>query len=838
MQTLWQDLRYGARMLWKKPGFTLIAVITLALGIGATTAIFGLFDKLLLRKLPVTRPDELVLITSESGGEKKFIGNVFSWRDYEDFEQTSGMAGVAASTFLGGDLKFGANAAGVEPMRVNGMYVSGNYFNVLGVAVTQGRLIGADDCRDEGGHPVAVLSYAFWQRQFGGDPQVVGHKVTLNKIDYTVIGVAARDFVATWIERPAELWVPLTQMRQLGSTPYREEKVSCLQLIGRMAAGVGVPQAQTQLEAVARAAREQRLTAAERANPFNQKKMLLDSIARGVSMTRDQQGTILKLMLGMTALLLLVACANVATLLLARAQVRRREMAIRLAIGAGRWRLLRQLLTESAWLAALGAALGLWLAPFLNDFVLRFWVMGEDRPPMFENAVDRRVLLFTVAVTGLATLLCGLAPAWQSSRTELVYALKDAAGSASSVRRGWGGWNLRHALIVLQLSLAVIVLTGAGLFVRSLQHLLNVDSGMQLANVYAVSLELPQKTVDSKDKTAARKLEAEYHNRMMQVAERTRALPGVSAVSVSAITPFEPSWLQYELLVEGRETETAHSSFDTHKVAPDFHALLQILLVQGRSFTAADTGNAPPVVTVNETFARRFFPHESAVGKRVKLDKDTPWITIVGVTRDTRFHQVKLDTQPAIDFPLAQETNSNYCSLLIKADAAAWPLLTAELRKAVRQLEPEATLSTPRALSWQFDEHLSAERMAASLASLFGVLALTLAALGLYGLMTYAVSQRTHELGIRLALGARGRDIRWLVLRDGLRLVFAGLLFGLAAAAALTRLLTSELYGLRPLDPLTFAGTALLLSVIALLACWIPARRATKVDPMIVLRCE
>jgi len=833
MQTLWQDLRYGARMLMKNPGLTLVAVITLSLGIGANTAIFSVADKLLLRSLPVKDPQRLALVSGETVNPK-FQNNIFSYPDYTDYrDQNEVFSGLFAFTQTSVKLGLGeqSDKLGLE-------LVSGNYFDVLGVNAAQGRVIRDEDNRAEDAHPVAVISHSCWQRRFGGQPNVVGQTLLLGGASYTIIGVAPAGFAGMRLEAPAEAWVPLMMRRQLlsATTSIFERKPAWLRLMGRLKPGVTLQQAQVSFDLTARRIWEANTTPSDRKLPFNEKRILLEPGGQGISSLRRTLGETLKLLLAVVALLLVLACANVTNLLLARAAGRRKEIAVRLALGARPWQIIRQLLTESLLLAGLGAGAGLLLAPWLYELLFAFQPGFEIERSMLEGSLDARVLGFTALAAILSGVLFGLVPAWQSARTNLLPALKDAAASSAPHERRW---NVRNALVVAQVALALVMLVGAGLLVRSLQRLFAIDPGFRAENLLIVPLELPRAAYASaKDEAGKRAVDERNNQYFVQLTERVKALPGVESATTAWITPLGNLLAKVSVVIEGWQTKPGENlAIDDTKVGPGYHELLGIPLVEGRGFTEHDNASAPGVVIVNETLARTYFPNQSPLGKRLSLGPRQPWLEIIGVTRDLRLHSLTEAPLPHLDLPALQHPYGSFARLVVRTKLDPLTVLPS-VRKEALALEAQVAIETPTTLYDELKNSIAVSRMASTLTSLFGLTALLLAGIGLYGVMSYAVSRRTREIGIRMALGAGRGDVLRLMLKQGLLLTSLGLGLGLLAAMWLTRLIQTLLYGVGTTDPLTFIAVALLLAGVALLACYVPARRATKVDPMVALRYE
>ncbi|MFN0107442.1 MAG: ABC transporter permease [Blastocatellia bacterium] len=826
---MFQDLRFGVRMLLKHKGFTLIAVITLALGIGANTAIFSVVDKVLLRSLPVNEPQELTLVSGETVNPK-FMNNIFSYPDYVDYrDQNEVFSGLTAFAWISARLGEGESSD-----KLNLEVVSGNFFEVLGVTAVQGRVITEEDNRNEDAHPVTVISHSCWQRRFAGKPNVVGQSLLLNGASYTIIGIAPAGFAGMRLESQVEAWVPLMMRRQLMGATIAARKSAWLRLLGRLKPGIPLSQAQVSFDLTARRIWEANTSETDRTLPFNEKRMLLEPGGQGISSLRRSLPETLKLLSGVVVLLLALACANVANLSLARATGRRKEIAIRLALGAHRWQIVRQLLLESILLAGLGAVVGLLFAPWLYQLLFAYMPYFDLQGSSLQNSLDVRVLGFTACTALLSGILFGLVPAWQSARANVVPALKDGEGSAGQRERRW---NVRSGLVVAQVALALVMLIGAGLLVRSLQRLFAIDPGFRAENLLIVGCDLPRAMAAASNYEASKRAATERVNQYFdQLTEQVQALPGVEAVTLAKLTPFDGNIGKTTVVIEGWQPKPGENlALEYSQVGAGYHELMEIPLVAGRDFTERDNANTPGIVTVNETLARTYFPNQNPLGKRLSLGTNKPWLEIVGVTRDHRLHSLTETPVPHLDLPALQQSYGSFARLLIRTKLDSMTLWPA-VRKEALTLNAQVTVSPPVTLEDEIKGSLAAARMASTLTSLFGVTALLLAAIGLYGVMSYAVSRRTRELGIRMALGAPQRAVLRLVLRQGLWLAGIGIALGLVAALFLTRLLQALLYGVGMTDPLTFAGVALLLAVVALLACWIPARRATRVDPMTALR--
>ncbi len=810
MHALWQDLRYGARMLWKRPGFTVVVSLTLALGIGANTAIFGVVDRLLVRLLPVNEPARLVnLIGRDEEGRSDTSFSYPIYKDYRD--QNDVFDGLLAYSETAMNLNEGG-----QPERIMGVLVSGNYFDALGVTPALGRAFLPEEDRTPGAHPVAVVSYGLWRRRFGADPKLVGRVITLNTQSFTVIGVAPAEFHGVSRGLSPDVYVPIQMIMQAWPARRPDDlnnrNFSWLTLMGRLKPGVTREQAQAAMSALS--------SRIMQVHPNTWPSIALEDGSQGQTGDISDLRTPLKLLMATVALVLLIACVNVANLSLARAQTRGREMAVRLAVGASRYRLIRQLLTESLLLSLMGGLLGLFLAVWLTDVLAAYSPPTGGSMPLLDARLDLRVLAFAVTLSLATGLLFGLAPAWRASKPNLTVALKEESGAAGAGRiRG------RGALISAQIALSLVVLVCAGLCVRSLLALQRIDAGFETAKVLVMGLDL---SLNGYKEEQGRQF---YAN----LLERVSALPGVEAASLARIVPLTGSGMRISLGIEGyTPTDDKPIEFDVNIVGPRYCATMKLPLVAGREFTANDNAAAPPVVIINDAAARTYWPNQNPLGKRLIIDAQPA--EIIGVTGASRYRSLTGAFRPVMLLPAAQ---NYFPDLSLHLRSAGDPAsLIESARRELRALDPQLPATNIRTLEEQRRNSLYSERVTALLLSAFGALALLLAAVGIYGVMAYAVAQRTREFGIRMALGARAGDVLRLMLRQGARLIGAGVALGLAGAFAATRLIRSFLYQVSSTDPMTFVFAALSLTAVALLACYIPARRATKVDPMVALRTE
>ncbi len=848
MQTLWQDLRFGARMLLKQSGFTLIAVLTLALGIGANTAIFSVVDAVLLKSLPVKDPEQLVLLSHTNSGKQS---DSFSYSNYEQIrnhDQT--LAGVLAYY----PLRLTVNVDGQPEPALNGQLVTGSYYQVLGAGALLGRMLAPEDDLKPGAHPVCVISHNYWQRRFGADPSVIGKTIHLGGHPFTVIGVSREEFFGLEVGSVMDISAPLAMQQQVmpGSQSFAEEDWERFRLVGRLRPGVTMAQAQASLgllyqqyvaDLVARYAGHEK--GVNEANWYQtDARLLVSSGSQGVSDLRRQFSQPLFVLTCVVALVLLIACANVAGLLLARGVARRKEMAVRLALGAGRLRLARQLFTESLLLACLGSLLGLLLAWWGTQLLLP--LLSQREIPLSLNLnPDLRLLGFTAGMTVLTSVLFGLTPAFVATRVEVQSALKqDAPG-----RSGRGALSFGRVFVIAQVALSLLLLVGAGLLVRSLQKLRQVETGYARENVLALKLEPVGSDLKTRPDVFPR-LTVFYD----ELLRRVKAMPGVQRASLVGYSPISRSeWLVEgenpeqrsrtlrQLFVEGQPLQPeAETPVNFMQVYPNSFATLGIPLMTGRDFGPQDKKGAQDVVVINESLARLLFGRANPIGRRFGQVYPTRWCCweIIGVVKDAKYISLREESRPMFYVPFTQlDTGMGQMTLVARTTGETAPLAAAMQREA-RALDPGMPRFEVETLAAQLEVSLTQERLIARLSSLFGLLALVLVCIGLYGVMAYDVARRTQEIGLRMALGAQPRDVLRLILGQGLLVAGIGIALGLSAALALTRLMKALLFNVSPTDPLIFAVIVLLLLLVALLACWLPARRATKVDPMIALRSE
>src|SRR5262245_26379080 len=834
IETLWRDLRYGLQMLRRDPGFTGAAVFSLALGIGANTAIFSLMDAVLLKMLPVKNPEQLFFL--ERGGVQRNDreGNGLS---YAFFEQLRAQRAVlAAVCAFDGSTRISVAVDGQVEV-AHSQVVSGSFFAALGVNAVFGRVFTHDDNKILGGHPVLVISYNYWQRRFARDPAIVGKSVAVNGHPFPIIGVTPPDFFGVTVGESPDVWAPAMMWAQLNPGDTNEWYLNNAQprALARLKPEVSDPQARaalTNLLQQSLMARGGSQMSPKRQQALRQQSVTLKPASQGLSRLRERFSKPLRNLMAVVGLILLIACANVANLLLARAAARKKEIAVRLALGASRLRLVRQLLTESMLLTFIGGALGLHLALWGGDFLLALVGSGRN-PVILKLTLDARVLVFTAAVSLLAGVLFGLAPAWRATRVDLTPALKDAArGSGAGSRMGLG-----KTLVVVQVALSLLLLIGAGLFVRSLGKLKNLDAGLNRENVLLVSTD-PQ-MAGYKGRQIA-----DLYQRML---ERIKVIPGVRSASLSPQALLSTGGTNTSVFVQGRaERPEDHNSSLGYRnmpflceVGPEYFETVGMTILRGRGLTAQDDENAPRVAVINETFARYYFGDENPIGRRFGLGSETSGqIEIVGVVKDAKYESLREPALRTYYVPYFQYSDRwGATTFQIRATADPTSVIAA-VRQTAREVDANLPLFNIKTLATQVDESLVQERLIGAVSSFFGLLALLLAAVGLYGIMAYAVSQRTHEIGVRMALGAHRGDVLRMVLRQGMKLVLIGAGLGLAASFAVTRVIASQLFDVTPTDPVTFIGAPLLLMLAALAACYAPARRATLVDPLIALKCE
>ena len=837
--TVWSDVRYGLRQLRRAPGFAVVALITLGLGIGANTAIFSLIDAALLKMLPVRDPQQLVQLKTVNPGSP--VDDQFSYPQYKAIRgRTQVFAGALAFRRMR-NIDFEVDGRGGL---ANGQFVSGNYFSVLGVKAIEGRTLRADDEGVDGQNPVAVLGYDYWQSRFALDPGVIGKRILLNNAAFTIVGVTGPEFYGIQPGERIDVSVPLTTDSLVNPAfagsgmPYDVLKApfrNWLYVMARLNPGVTAQAAGANLEPVF--AQSMRETADSLAglpvdSPAVRQAILstrlrIDPGSQGLAGLRNQFSKPLYVVMAIVGLLLLSTCANVANLLLARSQTRQREIAVRLAMGAGRRRLMRQLITESVLLGLGGGLLGTGMAVLGSRWLLELMAHGRN-PVSLAVQPDVKVLGFTLAISMMTAILFGTLPAWRATRLDPAKGL--AQGSRGTASAG-NGSKLGSALVVVQVAVSLVLLIGAGLLARSLENLRSFYPGFNKENVLMFALN--QTMVGYKDEQAAPLYE--------RLLERLSAVPGVISASLSVHEPLSSNWSSTIVNVQGKARQAGEdlTSVGIEPVGPKFFATLQGPLVSGREFSSADRAGSPKVAVVNESFAHHYFGDENVIGRYVSIPGyrgDADWLEIVGEARDMKVHNLQEPATPMLYLPILQAPETG-ATFEVRTALNPENVQTAVL-DAVKEVDRRLPVFQVKTLKNQLDDSLVEERLVASLSGMFGALALLLACVGLYGLMAYTVSQRTSEIGIRMALGAARGSIMGMVLRETLLLVACGLAFGVPAAALASRLIASQLFGLKPGDPTTVLAACLLMAAVTTIASYLPARRAASVNPMQALRSE
>jgi predicted permease len=852
-----QDISYALRMVRQSPGFTAVAVLSLALGIGANTAIFTLIDAVLLKWLPVSAPQELVVL----GRNPARPETSFSYPDYEFIrDHNRSYSGVIAYSGAGATAFSAGYGPGVRTQIAGVTKVSGNYFDVLGVRPALGRVLNVEDNRKEGAAPYAVLSYGFWRRAFGGDPHAIGKDIRLNGSPFTVVGVAREGFSGTELGASPDIFVPIMMIRQINRNTWpkwNSRHMWWLVSIARFKPGVNMQQATAELDIlydrIEKADPEHRPSPAWNKEAAMQQRAVILPGSTGYSWLRNRISKPLMFLMAIVAGVLLIACANVANLLLSRAAARQREIAIRLALGAGRARLVSQMLTESVVLALLGGIAGLAFAYAGIRFLLN--LIPQHTFALSVNlSPDWRILSFSIGVCLFTGILFGLAPALQATRLDLTPSLKGTAGVVEASTSGLGlrRIDLRRALMALQVAVSLLLLIGTGLFVQSLMNLRDLAPGLRTTRLLMVN-------VDPGNSGYKGQRLRDFYDRLQQQVQN---LPGVQVASLAAITPLGGSRWNGDVSIEGYKWKPSEKPFiDMNSVSPRYFETVGIPILLGRDFTDRDSPAVTPdepevppeskaakpaepkgpprVVIINQSMARRFWPRESAIGKRLTLSdtfKLEEAYEVVGVVGDTRYFGLREAAESMI-YTSVWRQGADGKVLCVRTARDASQTIEA-IRRKVRDQDSGVPIIEARTMQEQMDDDLLQERLVAILSGFFGVLALLLASVGLYGVIAYTVARRTREIGIRMALGASRSHVVGIMLRDALIMVLTGSLVGLSAAFALTRLASAFLYGMTPRDPATFVLAILLLFAVTVLAGYIPARRASNVDPMVALRDE
>lgn len=815
MGTSLQDIRYAFRMLKKKPGFTLAAVLCLALGAGANLTVFGLVNAVLFRAMPgITQPDQLVAIGRTENGDGFDSSSYPNYRDYRDRSLTfSGMVCYRSMPL--------SLSAAEFTERVQGTMASGDYFSVLGVEMSAGRALEPEDDNTPGAHPVAVISHGLWQSRFGSDPATVGKTIKLNAHQFTIVGVAAAGFKGTEIGAVVDVWVPLMMQPQMMPRPediLSQRDASWLRIIGRLKPGATSTQSQQDLEMLA--------SQLQQAYPAEHGKTQGIRVSSGIGLDpddREEAALFLGVVMLVAGLVLVIACANIASLLLVRVATRRKEIAIRLAMGATRGRIIRLFLAESMMLALAGTAAGWLVSLWTRDGFLSLFDQALS-PTGLDLGPDLTVVGFTAGLSVVAGLLFGLPPALQASKPDLVPELKDAAALGGSRQA-----RLQRGFLVAQIAVSTLLLISAGLLVRTLERVSAIDPGFEVKNLLAVSLDLKAHGYD----------EEKGRRFYQQLTERVAAMPGVTSASLAVMLPLGWGSFDRAVFIDGQPAQQSGRplTVDNNIVTSGYLETMRIPLLAGRDFDSRDGARAAGTVIINETMARRFWPNESPIGKRFEIGgvRRAP-VEIIGIARDTKHRTLQEEPRSVMYLPFLQHYEPQ---MVLHARTSAEPsTVLGALQDEVHKLDPSLPIFEVKTLAQRLSESIWPQRTMGTLVSILGVLALLLAAMGLYGTVSYSVAQRTREIGVRIALGAQTKAVTRLVLRNGMGPALLGVILGLVSAVAGTRIIASFLYGVNAQDPVTFLVIAFLLTGVALIACYIPARKAAKVDPMVALRYE
>ena len=829
------DVRYALRSFRKSPVFVAVAVLSLALGIGANTAIFTLIDQVLLRLLPVKDPQQLVLLWGRGQHYGSNNGpNKLSYPMYEDFRDKNQ---VFSGMFCRNDMQFSLNFEG-KTEHISGELVSGTYFPVLGVGAAVGRVFNPSDDQNPGGEPYAVLSYRYWISRFAGDPRVIGKKLILNGYPFTVVGVSQAGFDGTDPTRSPQIRVPVVmklEVDQLGFYDLKKRRARWVNVYGRLKPGVSMEQAKAGLQPLMHQMLDMEVQDKDfaKAAPETKQaflKMWLDLLpaSKGRSYLREQFSNSLLVLMAIVGLVLLIACANVANLLIARATARQKEIAVRLALGAGRGQIVSQLLVESLLLSLAGGAAGLLLAIWIDESLVSFLPTGATNTLAISATPDWRILLFTLAVSLGTGIIFGLVPALQATRPDLAPTLKDEVGAITST----SSIGLRKTLVVAQVTLSLLLLIGAGLFIRSLKNLKGIDPGFTTRNLLTFFIDAPLNGYKPERSRAIYR----------QIYESLNGLPGVEAASMAVMAVMEGSEWDNSISVEGyRAKPNEWIESYMNYVSPGYFKAMDVPILMGRDFRPSDEDpKAPKVCLINEKLAKKYFPEGRAVGRHIGMGGDPGTktdIEVIGIFRDMKYEGMRDEVPIETIQPFEQMEFTLGMNVYIRTARDPEQMFSAA-RHAVQQIDATLPVVDMKTLEKQVDNSLVTERLVATLSSAFGVLATLLASIGLYGVMAYTVARRTREIGIRMALGAATGDVVWLVMKEVLVLVAVGIVLGLGASWGLTRYVQRQLYGIQPNDLMTIVLATIGIAFVALAAGYVPARRATRVDPIRALRWE
>ncbi|HEY3579614.1 MAG TPA: ABC transporter permease [Pyrinomonadaceae bacterium] len=838
MESLIKDLKYGLRSLAKRKGFAAIAVLTLALGIGANTAIFTLVNAVMLKSLPVSHPEQLVLF-SDTTGEGTSVHDVpmtgewkrFSYPSYLYFREHN-QSFQDLTAFRSGESRLSVRRGAVQgaaATRASGHLVAGNYFSLLGVTPLRGRLLTPEDDKPNAS-PAAVLSYRYWDQELNRDPSIVGQTFIVNGTNFTVVGIAPQEFFGVRVRKPPDFWLPLAFHPQveLRKSFLDNNQVSFLMLLGRLKPGVTLDQAQAginlQLRQYLTELAGSQLTE-ERQRGIQNTYIKLAEGSGGISGLRTLYSKPLHMLMAIVGMVLLIACANVGSLLLARATARKAEISLRMALGASRWRIIRQLLTESMLLAAVGGICGVLLAQWGVTILVN--IVAEETP--LDTRPDAGVLAFTLGVSLVAGLLFGLIPAIRASKTDLATAMKEKARTSSRLRR----LSLSSAMVVLQVGLSMVLLTGAGIFARSLLNLQRENVGFDRSNILLLGI----------DPRLAGYKPAELPALYQQILDRLGSLPNVRSVSMATYSPMSGTHRGSSIEIPGYTPQPDENVVVEDMLAgPKYAETLGIPLLRGRDLEIRDNVSAPRVALVNEAFANRYYKDQNPVGRNFTFDDETDngkMLEIVGVVGDVKTEDAREKQEPAVYRPILQIADEAAYSVNIQVRTNGDPNSFAQpARQIINNVDDKIPIFGVTTLEQQVHNTLEQDRLIAQLVSFFGALALMLACIGLYGVMAHGVARRTNEIGIRMALGAQGGNIAWMILRETLTLVVLGLVIGVPTALLAARFVSAQLFGLQPADPTALIGAAVVLTLVALLAGYVPARRASRVNPLNALRYE
>ena len=824
-----QDIRYAVRQLRKTPGITLVAVLSLALGIGANTAIFSLIDTVMLKSLPVKDPYQLVLF---GDGLDQGISNgfpnpwLYSYPFYREMKRRNAVFSDTAAAFSMIDRVHGFVEDRNEAEAMNIQLVSGSYFPMLGVQAIVGRTLLQEDDENEGGHPFAVVSYGWWKRSLSRDAAVLNKKLTIGATVFSIVGVAPPEFFGTTVGESPDIWIPLSMQREIppGWDGYKDNMFESLHLMARLKPGVNIEQANANanllFRQIPRSLPGTTLTQ-KNLQELDRTTVELTSMANGFSRLRWQFSQPLKILMAVVGLVLLIACANIANLLLARSAVRARELALRQALGAGRSRLVQQLLTESVLLAAIGGVLGIAFAAFSGRLLLRMVSEGREVLNM-DLSIDWRILLFTIGVTLTAAILFGTVPAFSAARLRLTESLNDRGRPSSASAKA----RLAQALIISQIALSLVLVAGAGMFVRSLNNLTQVDNGFDRENVIRVRID---------PSSAGYKEDVRLTHLYEHIDEKLNATPGVRAASCSLFMFNEGTW-NNPIWVQGYAS--GHRDVDVHHnvVGEKYFAAMGIPLLAGRSFSSKDTATSQKVGILGEAMARTLFPEGSPIGRHYGRSPDNAGdIEVIGVVKDVKYNSLNENAQPGDYLPFSQ--NQRYLNDIEVRYTGDPSAVASSIRRAIHEIDRSLPISEIMTLDEHVAKSVTNQRLVARLSSFFGLAASFLCCMGIYGLTSYQVSRRNNEIGVRMALGAHSSNVLWMVIKDTLVLATWGVAIGVPSTLACDRLVSSMLFGVHSTGAIVFASVGLMI-VVAAFAGYLPARRASRIGPMEALRCE